>query len=124
MKKRHALAISLLFGVAVVAGSLAAVRTAGVVDSTAAVETVPDATIRAREAKLDTWEQSLQDALNAKTPRLPPIPDVPRANRGSSSGAAQVVYVNAPPVQDGRENDDEHEREDDGGNEAEHEEDD
>ncbi len=118
MKKRHVLAISLLLGVAVAAGSLAAVRMAVVADSTAAVETVSDATIRAREAKLDTWERSLRDALDAKPPRLPPIPDVPKAAGGSSPGEAQVVFVDAPPVQ----GDDEFEHEEDG--ESEHEDDD
>ncbi len=120
MKKRHTLAISLLLGIAVVAGAFAAVRTIGVIGGTSsAAATTSEATITAREEALDQWQADLETALAKKPPELPAIPEV----AAPAAPPQQVVTVQAAPAAHAGEDDDGHEYEADD-HEAGHEEDD
>lgn len=67
MKNRHAVAISLVLGVAVVAGAFAVYQTVGWLDSPAPAA----AAIAAKDAELDRLETSIDTALSTRPPSLP-----------------------------------------------------
>ena len=114
MKRSHALAISLLLAVAVVAGGFAAFRTAGLgASSTGTV--AADAKVARKTAQLDRFEKKLKAALAGKPPRLPALEK--RSSAASSGGRIVYVQASAPAASatgTGGEPDDQHEG-DDGG---------
>ena len=120
MKRKHAIAISLLLAVAVLAGGVAATRTTGF-GSSAKATAVSDQTVAAKKAALDKYEASLKEALAKKPPKLPPLAKPKVSKAGPSPAAPQVIYVSAPqPASAGRSGDDgsEHENGDGGEHEG------
>jgi hypothetical protein len=104
--KRHALAISLLLGLAVVVGVLATVRTTGLAQrsSSASAETVS-----ARKQRLDRLQAQIQQALANRPPALPAARSTP------ATQAPRITYVRAERAvaaasfEDDEHEDDEHE---------------
>ena len=99
MNRKHALVVSAMLAVAVLAGALAVTRTAGIGAATKpAAVAVSDTAVAARQANLDRYEASLEAALAKKPPKLPPLPKK-SATPGVPAAAPQVVYVraHAPP---------------------------
>lgn len=90
MKRTHALAISLLLAVAVVAGAFAAYTTAGLgAESEPASALTTE--IAAREAELDRYEQELRTALAQEPPPPPSL-----AERSPAPGVAPLGTVPGP----------------------------
>lgn len=67
MRNRHAVALSLVLGVAVVAGAFAVYQTVGWLDSPSPAAS----TIAAKDAELDRLETSIDTALATQPPSLP-----------------------------------------------------
>jgi len=67
MKNRHAVALSLVLGVAVVAGAFAVYQTVGWLDSPSQAAS----TIAVKDAELDRLETSIDTALATQPPSLP-----------------------------------------------------
>lgn len=101
MKRTHALAISLLVAVAVVAGGFAAFRTTGLASPAQAATTSPDAAVAAKQAQLDELEQSIRRALARRPPELPPLAE--------REQAAQVASGDIPAPGTARADDDRYE---------------
>lgn len=98
MKRIHTLLIALALGVAAAAGLLAATRTVDLGSAQGPAQ-LSNGAIRARTAKLDRLERSLQKALARRPPKLPKVPQVsPSASRPARSASADwgVVYVRSP----------------------------
>jgi len=111
VKRRHAIAISLLLAVAVAGGGLAATRTVGL-GSSATTAATSDQAVAVKKAALDRYEASLQDALAKKPPKLPPLVAAKGGQPTPASGAApKVIYVSAQPASAAPAGDDEYERE-------------
>lgn len=91
MKRIHALAASVIVGLAAVFGVAAATKTAGIGRSTPAASKVSDQTIAARERKLDRAQVALKKARAQKPPALPAVPAAPTA-----APQAQLVAQPAP----------------------------
>jgi hypothetical protein len=107
VKRKHALFISVLLGVAVLAGGLAVVRTAGLGASSTQAATVPDSVVAGKQAALDAYEVSLRAALARRPPKLPALVKARNPATGTA-GATKVVYVRAQaspaqPADDGHE---------------------
>ncbi len=102
MNRRHAVVISLLLSLSVVAGASAVVRTAHVGRPGPTVDRASDAAVAQRRNRLDRWAASLSKAEEARPPKLPQvprfapvsIPQMPAAAPPSSSLASQP---SAPP---------------------------
>lgn len=92
MKHLHAFLLALLLAGAVVAATLAVLRTTSLGADAKKPSAVPDTRIAARNAKLDKIEAGLRRSLKKKPPPLPKLP---------KRKAAQVVHVvsSPPPVQ-------------------------
>lgn len=73
MRRRHAVALSLVLAGGSIAGVLAATRTAHLA-GTQRQSSRPDPAVAARSRKLDQLEASLRRALASKPPELPPVP--------------------------------------------------
>ncbi len=86
MKRRHAFVISLLIGLAALAGLVAATRTAGLGRTSHRAAASP-AAIAARIRALDRTEASLRQALAQK----------PKPTRGQAARTQKVVYVRPAP---------------------------
>jgi hypothetical protein len=100
MHKLHVTAVAALLAVAVVLGSVAAVRTTGL---GAASRHANDAAVAAKKKQLASYERRLRHALAAKTPALPKVPRVPAApvRPAAAPGPApsqRVVYHRPPPI--------------------------
>ena len=110
MKRSHALTISLLLAVAVVAGGFAAVKTAALGGQSGGT-VAADAAVATKTAQLDRFERKLKTALAQKPPKLPSL----EKHSTTASSGARVVYVQAPaaasstPPSGGAEAEDEHE---------------
>jgi hypothetical protein len=88
MRRPHALVLSLAIGVAAVAGTLAATRTATL------GARASDAQVAARTARLDRFEASLRRAAADRPPALPPL----RTATVQPSAAPRLVFVRPAPV--------------------------
>jgi hypothetical protein len=114
MKPAHALAISLLLAVAVVAGAFAAYTTAGL-----GSRNEPSTTeIAAREAELDRYQQELRSALAQQPPPLPSL-----AVRQTAPAAALVATAPGPTLAPSYDDEEVDDQDDDGsayGDEREH----
>jgi len=84
MRRAHALVLSLAIGVATIAGTVAATRTATLGARTS------DTQVAARSARLDRFEASLRRAAADRPPALPPLRTAASAPRRAAPG---VVYV-------------------------------
>jgi len=85
MKNKHAVALSLFLGVAIVAGAFAVYQTVGWLDSPSQAAT----TIAAKDAELDRLETSIDTALATQPPSLPAGVV---ATPSSGTGAGAWVY--------------------------------
>jgi len=94
MNRKHAFVLSLLVGVLVVAGTLAATGTVRLGGSSQAAS-VSDAEIAAQQAKLDRYEASLKKALKRKPPKLPPLEQTGTTRPAAAAAQPKVVYVRA-----------------------------
>jgi hypothetical protein len=94
LNRIHALAASVIIGLAGVFGVAAATKTAGIGGSKPAANKVSDQTIAARQLKLDRAQAALRKARNQKPPALPAVPASPAA-----APQAQLVAQPAPVVQ-------------------------
>jgi hypothetical protein len=94
--RRHGLILSLLLGAATAAGSYAMIATAGLGDSETKPEVVSSRQITKRAHKLDAWEASLKQALEAKPPALAPLNRYAAATFVSGPGAASMPAVATP----------------------------
>jgi len=92
MKRIHALLIALLIGVAALAGTYAATRTAHL---GAAAQQQSAAVIKQRERQLARGEAALRKAL-AQSPAPAPAPAAARS--AAATGAQRVVYVRPAPI--------------------------
>lgn len=90
MKRIHALLIALMIGVAALAGTYAATRTAHL---GAAAQQQNAAVIKQRERRLAAGEAALRKAL-ARSPAPAPAAGRPAA----ATGAQRVVYVRPAPI--------------------------
>lgn len=102
MNRKHALTISLVIGIAAIAGTVAATRTIHLGRPAARPAPAASATLAKRGKALDRIEVSLRQALKQKPPKLPPRPAaVPGGARGVAGGAPEgqrVVYVRPAPI--------------------------
>jgi hypothetical protein len=94
MNKRHATTVSALLALALVLGSVAALKTTAL--GTSARQT-NDAAVAAKAHQLAVYEHSLRQALAAKTPALPKVPAV-RTAGSAAQAQPRVVYHRPPPV--------------------------
>jgi hypothetical protein len=94
MKKIHVIFVALILGVAGALGVAAATRTAGL-RTTTAHSSVSDATIAARDHRLD---KVARDIARARRDKPPALPAVPAARKASGSHAQRVVYQRPAPV--------------------------
>jgi len=94
MKRIHALLIALLIGVAALAGTYAATRTAHL---GAAAQQQSAAVIKQRERQLARGEAALRKAL-AQSPAPAPAPAPAAARSAAATGAQRVVYVRPAPI--------------------------
>lgn len=95
MNKYHVLAASLILGLAAIFGVAATTKTAGfgAAAQTAKIPNATNATIAARQHKLDRAEVALRRARADRPPTLPAVPKVSAAPR-----AQQLVYSRPAPV--------------------------
>lgn len=120
MKKSHVLAASLILGLAAIFGVAAATKTAGFGAAAAQTQTgkVSDATIAARQHKLDRAEIALR---RARADQPPALPNAPKVSAAAAPRAQRLVYTRPAPVVVVRssasheEQGDEHEQEREGG---------
>lgn len=93
MKRAHTAAIAVLLGVAGVAGTVAATRTAGL-GASSAQPTLSEQQIVQRSRQLDRFEASLRRSLAQKPPALPPV----RRYTASSSTSVSSTPISSTPV--------------------------
>ncbi len=74
MRKAHVFVVSSLLAGSVVAGALAAMKTAHLGAAASKPATVATGVIAAQQGTLDRWSMSLGKALKAKPPALPKVP--------------------------------------------------
>lgn len=74
MRKAHAFVVSSLLAGSVVAGALAAMKTAHLGAAASKPSAVAGSVIAAQQGKLNGWSVSLRKALKAKPPALPKVP--------------------------------------------------
>jgi hypothetical protein len=98
ISRRHGLLLSLLLGAATAAGSYAMIATAGLGDSDTKPEVLSSRQIAKRAHKLDAWEASLIQALEAQPPALAPLNRYAAATFVSGPGAASMPAVATPLV--------------------------
>lgn len=93
MNRIHALAASIIIGLAAIFGLAAMAKTAGVGETKPAASQVSDEVIAARQRKLNRAQKALQKARAQKPPALPAA-----SARTVSSSRAQVISQPAPVV--------------------------
>lgn len=74
MRRKHALAVSVLLAGCVVAGTAAAMTTVRLGAAAAKPPHVADAIVAAQRTKLDRFAATLENARNAEPPELPRVP--------------------------------------------------
>jgi hypothetical protein len=118
MARKHALLVSLLLGVAIAAGGLAAVRTAHLGQaSTTTTGKTQQAQLLKRERLLKRQEIALRHALAKRPPTLPKVPKFkppPPAPVVAAVAAAPVRTAPTVVVTQGSHGDDEEEHESEG----------
>jgi hypothetical protein len=102
MNGKHALTISLVVGIAAIAGTVAATKTIHL-GRPAAKPAAASSSVATRSKALDRVEISLQKALKQKPPKLPALPAAVAAGgapvAGSSAQQGQrVLYVRPAPI--------------------------
>ncbi len=96
MKRLHAVLLAVLFGVAIIAATFAALETTSL-GAQASVSGPSSTEISARAAKLDRAEGALRRALRKKPPALPKLPNrISAPSRVISSPAPFAATVVAP----------------------------
>lgn len=99
MARKHVLLVSLMLGLAIAIGTLAAVRTtqAGKPSTTAAK--VSSGSLVQRSRALDRVQASLHKALSRRPPKLPRVPSSASAGAGPAIAAApRIQYVRPAPI--------------------------
>ncbi len=94
----HGIALALLLGAASVTGAYATITTGHLGDSETKPEVVASAAIAKRHARLDAWEASLNKALAARPPKLPPVPRYARASLVSAPSFGPLPALTAAPA--------------------------
>jgi hypothetical protein len=95
MPRRHALIISLFLGLAALAGTIAATRTAQLGSPAAASAGGSSAALQRRTQLLDRQEAALHRALAKRPPKLPRVPTF-AAQRAAAT--PRVRFVRPAPV--------------------------
>lgn len=95
MNKRHALATALVIALAATAGTVAAVRTAGIGGSSTSTSS---AQIDQRNHALDRAEAALRKALAEKLPKLPALPSAASTASGPAASAPAPAPAPAPAI--------------------------
>jgi hypothetical protein len=98
MSRKHALLVSLLLGLAAVAGLVAGLRTVGRASQAAGASRVSTAAIVRRQGTLDRLEASLRRSLAQRPPKLPPLPSGAAPAAAVPVRAPQVLYVRPKPI--------------------------
>jgi len=100
---KHALTISLVVGIAAIAGTIAATKTIHL-GRPAAQPAAASSSVAKRSKALDRVEISLRKALREKPPKLPPLPaampggGAQLAGSGRAQQAQRVLYVRPAPI--------------------------
>lgn len=96
MHKLHITLVAGLLAAAAVLGTFAATHTVSLGSAHARTS---DASVRAREHRLNRFEASLHRALAKKPPALPTVPKTSAAQRpGTSATQPRVVYRRPPAI--------------------------
>lgn len=95
MNKGHALLIALVVGIAAIAGTIAATKTAHLGQSATAHPKTPSALIAQRTKALNKTEVALRKALKQKPPKLPALP---KAAPAAAAPATSMVAAPIPAV--------------------------
>ena len=101
MNRRHATIISAFLALALVLGTAAVLRTAGLGAGAAST-----GALAARNAQLDRYELQLRNAANARPPALP------GATLAAAKEPQRVVYTRSQPVVEPDHHGDDHDRHD------------
>jgi hypothetical protein len=99
MAHKHVLFVSLMLGLAVAAGTLAAVRTTRAGGASASTAKVSSGSLAQRGRALDRVEASLHKALTRRPPKLPRVPSYPAAGTGPAAAAPpRIQFVRPAPI--------------------------
>jgi hypothetical protein len=94
MARKHALIVSLTLGLALAAGTIAAVRTTQAAHPAATVGRVSSSSLELRSKALDRVQASLQRALARRPPKVPRVPSLSPA----TAAPPQIQYVRPAPI--------------------------
>jgi hypothetical protein len=98
MARKHALLVSLMLGVALAAGTLAAVRTTHAGQPSVSSAKVSAASLAQRGRALDRVQASLHKALTRRPPKLPRVPSYGAAGAGPAAARPQVQFIRPAPI--------------------------
>lgn len=99
MARKHVLFVSLLLGLAVAIGTLAAVRTTRAGQPSVTAAKVSSGSLAQRNRALDRVQASLHKALSRRPPKLPLVPSNASAGAGPARAAApRIQYVRPAPI--------------------------
>ena len=98
MAHKHALIVSLMLGLALAVGTIAAVRTTQAAHPAATAGHVSSASLAQRSKALDRVEASLNRALARRPPKLPRVPSFPPATAQAAAAPPQIQYVRRAPI--------------------------
>jgi hypothetical protein len=98
MARKHALIVSLTLGLALAAGTIAAVRTTQAAHPAATVGRVSSSSLELRSKALDRVQASLQRALVRRPPKLPRVPSLSPATAAPAAAPPQIQYVRPAPI--------------------------
>ncbi|HEX3267235.1 MAG TPA: hypothetical protein VHQ98_04535 [Gaiellaceae bacterium] len=99
MARKHVLLISLLLGLAVAVGTLAAVHTTRAAQPSATTANVSSGSLAQRSRALDRVQASLHKALSRRPPKLPRVPSYASTGNGPAVAAPpRIQYVRPAPI--------------------------
>lgn len=99
MARKHVLLVSLLLGLAVAIGTLAAVRTTRAGQPSVTAPKVSSGSLAQQNRALDRVQASLRKALSRRPPKLPRVPANASAGAGPAIAAApRIQYVRPAPI--------------------------
>ena len=98
MARKHALIVSLMLGLALAVGTIAAVHTTRAARPAATTGRVSSSSLAQRNRALDRVEASLHRALARRPPRLPRVPSFSPTTAATTAAPPQIQYVRPAPV--------------------------